>query len=187
MKSLHIIMPMGGLGTRTADEYEKPKPFINIYEKMLFEYALEGLKDISHVMNTKLTVVCRNEILNKYYIKKLNQVGWKFADEFNLIQIDKLTRGSLETAMKAEHLIADDDIVIILDCDLTFKCNDLYNIIEHIDEFEDFDGFLLSFNSNEQRYSYAEIDDNNIVKRTAEKNPISCHALAGVYGFGNGK
>ena len=180
-------MPMGGLGTRTSDVYNKPKPFIDIYDKYLFEYALNGLKDVSYTINTKLTVICRNEILNSYYIKKLNQIGWNFADEFNLIQIDKLTRGSLETVMKAEHLIADDDIVIVLDCDLIFKSDDLYNIIERIDESEDIDGFLMSFNSNEPRYSYAEIDDNNIVKRTAEKNPISTHALAGVYGFSNGK
>lgn len=180
-------MPMGGLGTRTSDVYKSPKPFISIYNKYLFEYALEGLKFVSYAKNTKLTIVCREEMLNRTYVKKLNQIGWKFADEFNLIQIDKLTRGSLETVMKAEHLIADDDIVIVLDCDLVFKCDDLYNIIERIDEHEDLDGFLLSFNSNEQKYSYAEIDENNIVKRTAEKNPISCHALAGVYGFSNGK
>lgn len=180
-------MPMGGLGTRTSDVYNKPKPFIDIYDKYLFEYALNGLKDVSYTINTKLTVICRNEILNSYYIKKLNQIGWNFADEFNLIQIDKLTRGSLETVMKAEHLIADDDIVIVLDCDLVFKNDDLYNILERIDESEDIDGFLMSFNSDLPRYSYADIDDNNIVKRTAEKNPISNHALAGVYGFACGK
>ena len=67
-----------------------------------------------------------------------------------------------------------------------FKSNDLYNIIDRIDEQEDIDGFLLSFNSDLPRYSYADIDENNIVKRTAEKNPISNHALAGVYGFSNG-
>lgn len=180
-------MPMGGLGTRTSDMYIAPKPFINIYGKYLFEYALEGLKDSSYTMKTKLTVICREEILNPQYIKHINQIGWKFADEFNLIQIDKLTRGALETVMKAKNLIEDDDIVIVLDCDLIYKCDDLYNILERIDESEDIDGFLLSFNSTEPRYSYAEIDENNIVKRTAEKNPISEHALAGVYGFSSGE
>ena len=186
MRNLHIIMPMGGLGTRTSNMYMTPKPFINIYGKYLFEYALEGLKFVSYAKKTKLTVICREEILNPQYIKHINQIGWKFADEFNLIQIDKLTRGALETVMKAEHLIENDDIVIVLDCDLMFKSDDLYNIIERIDEEEDIDGFLLSFNSTEPRYSYAEIDENNVVKRTAEKNPISEHALAGVYGFSNG-
>ena len=88
--------------------------------------------------------------------------------------------------MHAEKFIDDNDIVIVLDCDFVFKSNDLYNIIDRIDEQEDIDGFLLSFNSDLSRYSYADIDDNNIVKKTADKNPISNHALAGVYGFSNG-
>lgn len=187
MKNLHIIMPMGGLGTRTSDMYKTPKPFIKLFDKYLFEYALDGLSDIRHAYRTKLTMVVRQEIMNRYYVKKLNQIGWKFADEFNLIQIDHLTRGSLETVMQAEKFIDDNDIVIVLDCDLMFKSDDLYNIIERIDDQEDIDGFLLSFNSDLQRYSYADIDENNIVKRTAEKVPISNNALAGVYGFSNGK
>lgn len=186
MKNLHIIMPMGGLGTRTSDMYKTPKPFIKLFDKYLFEYALDGLSDIHHAYRTKLTMVVRQEIMNDYYVKKLNQIGWNFADEFNLIQIDHLTKGSLETVMQAEKFIDDNDIVIVLDCDLMFKSDDLYNIIERIDDQEDIDGFLLSFNSDLPRYSYAEIDENNIVKRTAEKVPISNHALAGVYGFSNG-
>lgn len=177
---------MGGLGTRTSDMYKTPKPFIKLFDKYLFEYALDGLNDIRHAYRTKLTMVVRQEIMNDYYVTKLNQIGWNFADEFNLIQIDHLTRGSLETVMQAEKFIDDNDIVIVLDCDLMFKSDDLYNIIERIDDQEDIDGFLLSFNSDLPRYSYAEIDENNIVKRTAEKNPISNRALAGVYGFSNG-
>lgn len=187
MKNLHIIMPMGGLGTRTSDMYKISKPFIKLFDKYLFEYALDGLNVIKYVCRTKLTMIVRQDIMNDYYVTKLNQIGWKFADEFNLIQIDHLTRGSLETVMQAEKFIEDDDIVIILDCDLLFKSNDLYNIIERIDERNDIDGFLLSFNSDSAKYSYADIDENNIVKRTAEKNPISNHALAGVYGFSNGQ
>lgn len=186
MKNLHIIMPMGGLGTRTSDMYKTPKPFIKLFDKYLFEYPLNGLSTIRNVYKTKLTMVVRQEMMNSYLVTKLNQIGWKFADEFNLVQIDHLTRGSLETVMQAEKFIDDNDIVIVLDCDFAFKSNDLYNIIDRIDEQEDIDGFLLSFNSDLPRYSYADIDENNIVKRTAEKNPISNHALAGVYGFSNG-
>ena len=179
-------MPMGGLGTRTSDMYKTPKPFIKLFDKYLFEYPLNGLSTIRNVYKTKLTMVVRQEMMNSYLVTKLNQIGWKFADEFNLVQIDHLTRGSLDTVMHAEKFIDDNDIVIVLDCDFVFKSNDLYNIIDRIDEQEDIDGFLLSFNSDLPRYSYADIDDNNIVKRTAEKNPISNHALAGVYGFSNG-
>ena len=186
MRSVHIIMPMGGLGTRTADRYNVPKPFIKIYNNFLFEYALDGVKVVMGTHKVKLTMIARTEMMDPYYIKKVNQIGWNYADEFNLIQIDKVTRGALETVMKAENLIEDDDICIVLDCDVLFESIDLYNIIERIVDDEDIDGFLLSFNSDKPKYSFAEIDNNNIVKRTAEKDPISNHAIAGVYGFSNG-
>ena len=97
-------MPMGGLGTRTSDMYKTPKPFIKLFDKYLFEYPLNGLSTIRNVYKTKLTMVVRQEMMNSYLVTKLNQIGWKFADEFNLVHIDHLTRGSLETVMYAEKL-----------------------------------------------------------------------------------
>ena len=46
-----------------------------------------------------------------------------------------------------------------------------------------FIGRVVSFNSNLPKYSYAEIDNNNKVLRTAEKEVISNHALCGAYFF----
>ena len=48
-------------------------------------------------------------------------------------------------------------------------------------------GMLVSFESSEPRYSYAEADGNMIVKRTAEKEVISSHALCGAYFFSSAK
>ena len=48
-------------------------------------------------------------------------------------------------------------------------------------------GALVSFESNNPRYSYALVDDEDRVLRTAEKDPISTHALCGAYFFGSGK
>ena len=48
-------------------------------------------------------------------------------------------------------------------------------------------GLLVSFESSEPRYSYADVDENMIVKRTAEKEVISNHALCGAYFFSTGK
>jgi hypothetical protein len=44
-------------------------------------------------------------------------------------------------------------------------------------------GALVSFDSDLPKYSYAEIDENGIVKCTAEKEVISNHALCGAYFF----
>ena len=48
-------------------------------------------------------------------------------------------------------------------------------------------GALVSFESDSPKYSYAEIDENNVVIRTAEKEVISNHALCGAYFFSSGR
>ena len=193
MKKLHFIMPMAGFGTRTSDKYTVPKPLIEVYDKCLFEYALDGLKEISSYSmscHPKITMIVRDDMFDEYDEYVVYNKIWgdyKYPQEFNIVKIDKPTRGSLETVMKAKHLIDDTDICIVLDCDLWFKSNDLINILFRIDEQEDIDGFLLSFESDKPIYSYASITNNNYVTRTAEKQVISNHALAGVYGFASGK
>lgn len=193
MKSIHIIMPMAGAGRRVSDKYSVPKPFIKLYDKFLFDYSLSGmLSSIPHNIPVKTSMIIRNDMLeNSIYWKNiLNKIVWDNWEvtEFNLITIDELTRGSLETVMCAKQYIDDDDICFVLDCDLSFFNNGLRTFIDLLYNDEIYaDGFLCSFESNSDKYSYAEIDDEHNVIRTVEKNPISNHALAGVYGFASGQ
>ncbi len=48
-------------------------------------------------------------------------------------------------------------------------------------------GALVSFESDLPKYSYAEVGEDGLVKRTAEKEVISNHALCGAYFFSSGK
>lgn len=48
-------------------------------------------------------------------------------------------------------------------------------------------GALVSFESNEPRYSYAALGEDGFVTRTAEKEVISNHALCGAYFFSTGR
>ena len=56
-----------------------------------------------------------------------------------------------------------------------------------VSEDKAFGGALVSFESTDPRYSYAEVDDNMKVIRTAEKETISNHALCGAYFFASGR
>ena len=78
----------------------------------------------------------------------------------------------------------------MMDCDLEFRSKGYIEGIKSILEkpVEQVNGgMLVSFESTEPRYSYAEVDDNMIVKRTAEKEVISTHALCGAYFFSSAK
>ena len=102
----------------------------------------------------------------------------------------KTTRGAVETCFVAKDKIDINDAILIMDCDLEFKCHKYDETLTAIlnKRIEDVDGGLLvSFNASEPRYSYAEIDGNYNVIRTAEKEVISDHALCGAYFFSKAK
>ena len=108
----------------------------------------------------------------------------------NIFSVLKTTRGAVETCLMAESVISEDDGIIVMDCDLEFRSEAYINGIRQILEkpMEKVDGgMLVSFESNLPKYSYAEIDKDNRVIRTAEKEVISNHALCGAYFFSTGK
>lgn len=104
----------------------------------------------------------------------------------NIFSVLKTTRGAVETCLIAEPAIADEEAVLIMDCDLEFSSRSLMENIQSIlskpvDEVDG--GLLVSFESDQPKYSYAETDKDGTVKRTAEKEVISSHALCGAYFF----
>jgi len=61
-------------------------------------------------------------------------------------------------------------------------------IASYVDEFgkQDLDAACLSFKSVHPRWSYVRTNDQNYVIETAEKKPISKHAVAGLYLYKKG-
>ena len=73
-----------------------------------------------------------------------------------------------------------------MDCDLEFKSKGYVENIKSIllQPIENVDGgMLVSFDSELPKYSYAEVDADMNVIRTAEKEVISHYALCGAYFF----
>ena len=90
----------------------------------------------------------------------------------------------------AERAIDDEDAVIVMDCDLEFRSMKFVEIIKKIisQSIEEVNGgALVSFESDLPKYSYAKLGEDGLVKRTAEKEVISNHALCGAYFFSTGK
>ena len=66
----------------------------------------------------------------------------------------------------AESAIADGDAVIIMDCDLEFRSKRFIEIIKGILNQpieEAIGGALVSFKSNEPRYSYAAVGEDGFI------------------------
>ncbi|MCF0239093.1 MAG: HAD hydrolase-like protein, partial [Streptococcus gallolyticus] len=160
---------------------------IEINGHFLFGHAYNSLSNLIDKCSgkVKLSCVVRDNDEGHMIARnvKLQVLG------FNCYTVPSLTRGAVDTCMSICDNIQDDDGVLVLDCDLSFTSKEFERTVE--DELnkpaEEASNVLLSFTSNDSRYSYAEVDDNGIVIRTAEKKPISNHALAGAYFFASGK
>lgn len=182
-RALHIIMPMAGEGSRFLKEgYITPKPLIMVDNKPLFMHAIDSIK-LDNI-SIKYSFIVRQEHIDKYNIDAQIKEYVPFA---NIFAVQQTTRGAVETCLIAESVIADDDAVIVMDCDLRFTSRRFNEIIVTSLEQNHIGGAVVSFNSNLPKYSYAEIDDNGNVIRTAEKEVISNNALCGAYFFGTGK
>lgn len=183
MKPIQILMPMGGLGQRFRDEgYELPKPLIDVQGEAMFLKALSSFD--AYEGDKKHLFVVRQDAEDQYglatRIQEL-QVDAKIA----MLQSD--TRGAVETCLLAREHIDPELPLIIMDCDFSFTSQDYFDKVTDLAQNGTYDGVLLSFDSDWDRYSYARTNQAGEVVETAEKKVISHNALAGAYCFGSGR
>lgn len=182
MRPLHIIMPMAGEGSRFLKEgWTIPKPLIKLQGVELFRHAISSVAVEGAPL--KYSFIVRQEHIDKYGIDKEIK---ELLPEANIFSVLKTTRGAVETCLIAREAIATEDSIVVMDCDLEFRSKAYTQGIKEIltkpiNEVNG--GMLVSFDADNPRYSYAEVDVNMIVKRTAEKEVISNHALCGAYFF----
>lgn len=182
MRPLHIIMPMAGEGSRFLKEgWTTPKPLIKLHGKELFLRAIGSVMVEDAPM--KYSFIVRQEHIDKYQIdEKIKAI----LPDANIFSVQKTTRGAVETCLMARSAISPEDSIVVMDCDLEFRSKAYVEQIQKILEqpFDNVDGgMLVSFDSDLPKYSYAEVDDEMNVMRTAEKEVISHHALCGAYFF----
>ncbi len=176
---------MAGEGSRFVKAgWTTPKPLIELNGQPLFKHAISSVFALDIPM--KYSFIIRQEHIEKYAIDK----GIKsFLPSANIFSVLKTTRGAVETCLMAEKAIDDADGIIVMDCDLEFRSRKFLEIIREIlaqTAGKAEGGALVSFDSSEPKYSYAAIDENGWVTRTAEKEVISNHALCGAYFFSTG-
>ena len=179
-------MPMAGEGSRFLKEgWVTPKPLIQLHGVPLFKRAIGSVH--ADGIQMKYSFVVRQNHIDDYSIDKGIQA---FLPEAKIFSVQKTTRGAVETCLMAENAIEDNDAVVVMDCDLEFRSKRFIELIKESlsKSEEDADGgALVSFESDSPKYSYAEVDNNNVVFRTAEKEVISNHALCGAYFFSSGR
>ena len=174
----HLIQPMGGGGTRFLTSEIMPKPLININNKPFFYWSTKSLSDNEFVKD--ITYVVLQEHIEKYSIDK---EILKYFPNANIVSLQHILNGAVLTCIEGVKSINDDLPIVFNDCDHAFKCTDFFNFLENFDT--DVYGGLLTFESDENKYSYIKYDQQNNIVGTVEKEVVSNDAICGAYYFKN--
>ena len=173
----NILVPMAGLGSRFIKEgFKVPKQIINIKDKHLIDISLDCL----NYKDCNLIFVLRDEHVYNHHMDEL--LMKKFGDDISIVVLDQLTDGSVCSCLFAQQLIDNDAPLVIHTLDIEFR--PVFD--PHVMETLDADGLILTFKSNSTNYSYAQLDKDGNVIKTAEKKAISPNACVGIYGFKKG-
>ena len=176
---MNVIIPMAGRGKRFEDAgYSFPKPLIDVNGKPMIQIVIENLN-----FSGKHIFICQEEHVKKYAIKDLLNL---LKLNFEIITINKITRGAAETVLLAKDLINNDEELIIANSDQWIDWNN-----QHFQSFmhnKEADGGIVTFISTHPKWSYVRVSEKDgLVEEVAEKRPISNIATVGIYYYKHGK
>jgi len=178
--SIHLIMPMGGSGSRFSERgFNLPKPLIPIHNRPFFYWATESIRKFTKLKS--LTFVVLKEHVEQFAI---DQAIRGFYPEAQFHIIDHVLDGAVLTCLTGVKSINDDAPVLFNDCDHIFICRKFYEFCE-AGEYNGIDGSLLTFTSSDPKFSFLELDKTGQIVRTVEKEAVSNQAICGAYYFRN--
>jgi dTDP-glucose pyrophosphorylase len=176
---MNFIIPMAGNGARFVQAgYKLPKMLLEAHGKTLLEWSLNSLP--LHLANVVVFVGLKDHESKFSLQNNIESLYPGLNSKF--IFLDQVTRGQAETTYLALEYCNKDEPVVIFNIDTYFSSSTLESNLLRTDV----DGVLGYFTSDENRFSFAALnEDNEYVKEVQEKEVISNHALTGLYTFKN--
>ncbi len=158
-----------------------PKVFREIFARPMIQHVVDNLLLIE---GEKRFVFIINEIDAKKY-KLDNVLRMLTNDNCDIVLQHALTKGSVCSLLLGVKYINYDNPIIISNSDQIID-HDLNKIISFFRQ-PGVDGGVVCFDSVHPQWSYVKVIGDNKLVETAEKEPISCNAIAGFYYFARGR
>lgn len=181
-EKLHLIMPMGGAGSRFfKNGFMIPKPLIEINQKPFFYWATKSIEKFVDLADVTF-VVLKEHVIEFHIDEEIN----KYFPQAHIIPVDfeEVKDGPVMTCLAGIQDIVDEQPILFNDCDHMFKC-EAFNEEINTGVFN-YDGALLTFKSNQPQFSYIQYENGRIVG-TVEKLVVSDQAICGAYVIRNAK
>jgi beta-phosphoglucomutase-like phosphatase (HAD superfamily) len=177
-KKINVLIPMAGEGSRFSMQgFKNPKPLIDVNGKSMINLVHDNIG----IENAHYIFVAKKEHIDKYKLKEHIQ---SFCKDFTLISQDGRLEGAAMSCLLAKDLIDNDSPLLIANSDQYILWDSKLAMKSLIDS--GVDGSILTFISNESKWSYAKNNIYGMVERVAEKEVISNAATCGIYYWKNG-
>lgn len=175
-KRLHLIMPMGGAGSRFfKNGFVMPKPLIEINGKPFLFWATRSIE--KYVKLADLTFVVLNQHIAEFHIDQVIRQYFPYA-RIEAVDFEEVKSGPVMTCLAGLKNISDERPILFNDCDHMFTCG---SFAEDMNTGGwDYDGALLTFESDKPQFSYVAYE-NGKISGTVEKKVVSSHAICGAY------
>jgi len=175
---MNVLIPMAGAGSRFAKAgYSFPKPLIDVNGKPMIQTVVENLG-----IDANYIFIVQKEHREKYNLDSMLNL---IAPNCRIIEVDGVTEGAACTTLLAEEYIANEQPLIIANSDQWVD----WNPIEFMYKMQELnaDGGIVTFKATHPKWSYAKVDNDGMVTKVAEKDPISDNATVGFYYWKRGE
>jgi len=180
MPNLNVIILANGKAIAGSNERMEQYPdYLTEHNGIpLIEYLIRQCEEIG--LN-KITCFFPGSEVARYHLHNMVE---QISPMGNVIAVQGQTAGAACTALLAIEEIDNDRPLLILGSN-EFLSIPLKSAVDHFQE-SNADAGVFSFKSVHPRYAFVRFDENSEIIEVAEKNPISPHAIAGVFWFRKG-
>jgi NDP-sugar pyrophosphorylase family protein len=178
---LNILIPLGVQSMFfESSEYPFPKPLAEINGRPMIQHVIENLSTITE--EKRFIFILRDEDCTRYHLD--STVRLLAGQDSIIIRLLNPTKGAACSALLAVNYIGNDDALLVVNGDQIFDLD----INDYLAEFRGLQAHAgcLTFDSVHPRWSYVRLEGDRDIIETAEKHPISHHAIAGFYYFARG-
>jgi dTDP-glucose pyrophosphorylase len=180
-KPVHVLVPLGGQSNFFGEEaYPFPKALIEVGGKPMIQAVVENLQEIRGLQ--KFIFVVRREDCARFHLD--NTLRLLTDGRCEIVQLAAETRGAACSCLMAVDWIDHGEQLVVANGDQIIE-QELDDAMQRL-AAGGFDAGVISFQSVHPKWSYVRLGEDGDVVETAEKNPISKHAIAGFYYFRRG-